>query len=80
MPNINYSQPDRTHIGKEGNMKKVGYGWVGKEQDWGIISSEHCTVDDVCLFGIYYNRGNKGTWMGYDWPPRKVRIIIEEVE
>jgi len=53
--------------------KRVIRGWVAKRPKWGA-RWEHEE-----LRGVFRTRGDRGEWGGDDWPPRKVKITIEEV-
>ena len=61
-------------------MKATKIGWVGKSVDLNKIilcPGDYMSRMDLDL--IYYARGKRYSWMDQDWPPRKVRVIVEEV-
>jgi len=64
-------------------MKRVMIGWIGKENTQPMISKEmidYPTVKEVNLVDVYANKGVKSEWCENEWPPRKIKITIEEVE
>jgi len=57
--------------------KKVIVGYVGRGADAMRI---YDGKGGVSLHGYLINRrGNKKNWATYEWPPKKVRITIEEL-
>jgi hypothetical protein len=53
--------------------KKSIIGWVGRKwklEQWNILYS---------LIDVYCKRGKREDWFQSDWPPRKVKITVEEV-
>jgi hypothetical protein len=64
-------------------MKKVLIGWIGKENVQPMISEPmdgFPKVKEVRLDKVYENKGLKSEWEENDWPPRKIKITIEELD
>ena len=58
-------------------MKKVvKYGWIGK--NWPLNDVIFICDDGYYSTLVSVKHGNKNVWEPSDWPPRKVRIIMEE--
>jgi hypothetical protein len=57
-------------------MKITRIGWVGKTQK-PVIKFGPC--NNVDIYNIY-DRGSKIDWPDKDWPPRKVRVTVEDVK
>lgn len=62
-------------------MKKiVKVGWVGKTSGDNYFQWDNGDLYLKCgPTLIYKDKANKAIW-GADWPPRKVRITVEEIE
>jgi len=63
-------------------MKKVITGWIGKGNEQPMISESmdgFPSVKEIRLDKVYENKGVKSEWEQDDWPPRKIKITIEEV-
>ena len=59
-------------------MKITRIGWVGKTQQPFLRESDFDTLE---LENVYYKKCTKDDWGDLeDWPPRKVRITVEDVE
>ena len=61
--------------------RKVIKGWVGKD----VNLNELCDEDVRCVYlmsplHIVKTKGKKIDWFECEWPPKKIRITIEEVE
>ena len=64
-------------------MKKVMIGWIGKGNTQPMISEpmeDFPKVKEVRLDQVYENKGVKSEWYEDDWPPRKIKITIEEID
>jgi len=56
-------------------MKRIEkIGWIGKDVE--LEKLLHVRIENY----VAGNRDPQWTWPLYDWPPRKVKITIEEVE
>ncbi len=57
-------------------MKLPRIGWVGKDRKPAIISTGfYLQLEDVCV-----EKGTKEYWDACEYPPKKVRVIIEDVK
>jgi hypothetical protein len=54
--------------------KKSIIGWVGK--NWQLESNYLLSS----LASVYLKKGKREDWFQSDWPPRKVKITVEEDE
>jgi len=59
------------------SKKRATTGWIGKKQKFGFRRNKH---GEICLSKIQTSRWNRGCWNENHWPPRKVKITIEEIK
>mgnify|MGYP001248562930 FL=1 len=57
-------------------MKITKIGWIGKEQDFPRFQHEN----SMWIIDTIWSKDTKDSWCPEDWPPRKVRITIEDAE
>lgn len=70
---------------KRKKILAVAEGYVGKSVDVSFITDTDIRNEewDEILqlpIGIFVKKGNKDDWASEWWPPRKVRITIEELK
>ena len=58
-------------------MKISKIGWVGKSEKPELFIDEE--TGSFQLYNIY-NQGKRYDWHDDDWPPRKVKVTVEDVE
>lgn len=60
-------------------MKITRIGWVGKGYYTPVIVRD--LVSDCAIIKyVFLNKGRKDSWDKKYWPPKKVRITVEDVE
>ncbi len=57
-------------------MKVTRIGWVGKTQDFPQLYMH----DGVCEIDTLWEKGKKEDWVPADWPPRKIRVTVEDIK
>jgi hypothetical protein len=55
---------------------KTRIGWISKEYDPLIINVN----GELFIQGVFSKKGKKEEYAPEDWPPRKVKVTIEEVK
>ena len=58
-------------------MKITKIGWVGKSQGLPRIFRDY---DRSLNLEAIWSKGKRDDWIPEDWPPRKVRVTVEDFE
>lgn len=53
-------------------------GWIGKSVTDGFARLPHWPKGDYDV-SVAFVRGKKDDWCDGEWPPRKVRVTVEEI-
>ena len=65
----------------EQKMKQIE-GWIGKA-DWkevqNVKPNNQNYEDGYLNFMMFEDEGEEDDWADFDWPPKKVRVTIEEI-
>ena len=62
-------------------MKITRIGWTWKTENPHIAIKEDLFDNgELEIVGVYDKKGDYDSWHANDWPPRKVRITVEDVK